>query len=64
MLLSLSTIKKEHDTKTNPGRVGNGESFPCFIGDYLNACPVASLVSTRNRPNPGRSSEVVLLLYP
>ena len=46
MLLSSWTIEKEQDTKANFGWPGNG--------DFVNAGPVLSLVSARNRPNTGR----------
>jgi hypothetical protein len=72
MLLSSWTIEKEQDTEANPGWLGNGESFPRFtacpafwgIGDYINVCPVASLVSARNRPNTGRFLRGGLIVLP
>ncbi len=56
MLLSLCTTEKEQDTEANPGWLGNG--------DFLNAYPVASLVSARNRPNPGRFLRGCLTVLP
>ena len=56
MLLRLWIIEKEQDTEANPGRLGNG--------GFVNTCPVASLVSARNRPNTGRFLRGYLTVLP